>query len=184
MRWDSRFTPLVCRVDRIDVTTEMILYFYFWLYRNYFYLFPKESYDLSQSLAKDPPMRIRTKRDIAAKIPSGSIAVIFRLSVATVAGNIRAVDRYQTPVWPTGYIVVIWHRGKHTRLYTYIHTTRPPASILHTLHPSHTRIRCAYTWNSECLPLSGSVGAWPSATYWALPRFPFSWSHEGKTRLY
>lgn len=76
------------------------------------------------------------EKGIATKIPHGSIAVIFRLSVATVAGNVHAVGRYQTPVWPTGYI-----GGDTASRETYsipilsglpLRSCRPSALILHT----------------------------------------------------
>lgn len=46
-------------------------------------------------IAKDSPTYSRGERYIAGKIPHGSIAAIFRLSVATVAGNVHAVGRYR-----------------------------------------------------------------------------------------
>jgi len=107
------------------------------------------------------------EKAIAAKIPRGSNAAIFRLSVATVAGNIHAVGRYQTPVWPTGYTaVVIRHRGKHTR---YTHPRGLPPSLSLSLSPAtftrfpppcslhRTRVRRmpVYTRNAKYLSLSG-----------------------------
>lgn len=92
------------------------------------------------------------------------------------------VGRYQTPrcdLQDTS--LVIWHRGKHT-VYPFSRSPALPLSVSLSplssrylpLHSSHTYARYARTWNSKCLSLSGAEGAWPSATYRALLRFPFS----------
>lgn len=126
--------------------------------------------------------RIRTEKGIAAKIPRGSIAAIFRLSVATVAGNVHAVGRYRNA--GVTYRIHRWWYGiaRNTRY------THPPGTSPLPLPtppcPSYTHARRACTWNSKCLSLSGAEGAWPSATYRALPRFPFSRSCEEERRPY
>lgn len=73
------------------------------------------------------------------------------------------------------------HRGDtapllHTR-YTHPRGLRPPPPSF-PFRLSHTRARRAYTWNSKCLSLSGAEGAWPSATYRALPFQPVVWRRD------
>lgn len=101
--------------------------------------------------------RIRAKC-ITVKIPRNSIIAIFWLSVATLAGNVHAVNIKCAGVT---YTHACAHTHKHTHIHTHIHMH---AVHIHRAHP-HTHARRACTWNSKYSSLSGTEDAWLSVRY-------------------